>query len=202
MGKRGGCPAAVSFAGTPRRAVFLDRDGVLNWNVYYRDTGAWEAPRLPHEFVLIPGALSALRVLADAGFLLFLVSNQPNCVNGKSTGAALEAMHHRLLDALAAAQVHFADFFYCTHHPRITGPCPCRKPSPYFLKKAAQEHHILLHESWMIGDRSTDMACGRAAGARTIWIDTGEERERPCPGQAHSICRNLPEAVGTLLAAP
>ena len=184
-----------------RRAVFLDRDGVLNHNVFYPDTGAWESPRQPHEFVLTAGALPALRALADAGFSLFLVSNQPNVVNGKSTAAALAAMHRELLDALKAVPVEFAGFFYCTHHPRVTGPCPCRKPSPYFLRHAAQQHGLALGGSWMIGDRATDMACGRAAGTRTVWIDTGQERERPSPGQVDHTCPDLPRAISTILAA-
>ncbi len=162
-----------------RKAVFLDRDGVLNRNIWYADTEAWESPREAHEFVLADGVLPALAMLREAGFLLFVVSNQPNAVNGKSPPGALEAMHSALTRALGSAGLALADAFYCTHHPRHTGPCVCRKPSPYFLRKAAREHGLALAACWMVGDRATDMECGRAAGARTAWVNTGHEPRTP-----------------------
>ncbi len=162
-----------------RRAVFLDRDGVLNRNVWYADTQAWESPRSPEEFTLHDGVLPALAILRDAGFLLFLVSNQPNAVNGKSKPDALDAMHAQLSAALASAGLRLEDAFYCTHHPRFTGPCPCRKPSPFFLQKAARDHGLALPGCWMVGDRATDMECGRAAGTRTAWVKTGQEPRSP-----------------------
>ncbi len=164
-----------------KRAIFLDRDGVLNRNVWYRDTGAWESPRLPHEFRLADGVLPALAMLRDAGFLLFVVSNQPNVAKGKAPPGALQAMHTLLTEALMAHGLSLADAFYCTHHPSVNGPCPCRKPSPYFLQKAARENGLLLRECWMVGDRVTDMECGRAAGTRTGWVHTGQEPEIPHP---------------------
>ena len=184
-----------------QRAVFLDRDGVLNGNIFYPDTGAWESPRQPHEWGLLPGVLPALRALADAGFCLFLVSNQPNVVNGKSTPAALAAMHQLLAEHLKAAGVCFADFFYCAHHPRFTGACLCRKPSPHFLEGAAHTHGLDLAASWMIGDRATDMQCGRAAGTRTVWVNTGQESEIPAVPLVDFACASLPEAVKHILTA-
>ncbi len=190
---------ASTFA--QQRAVFLDRDGVLNGNIFYPDTGAWESPREPREWALLPGVLPALRALADAGFRLFLVSNQPNVVNGKSTLAALEAMHELLAEQLRAGAIEFTDFFYCTHHPRFTGACLCRKPNPHFLEGAAQSHGLDLAGSWMIGDRATDMQCGRAAGTRTVWINTGQERETPAMDLVDFMCGSLPEAVNQVLTA-
>ena len=181
------------------RAVFLDRDGVLNRNVWYPDTEAWESPRLPPEFELADRILPALAHLRDAGFVLFLVSNQPNVAKGKALPGALEAMHALLSGALADAGVVLAEAFYCTHHPDATGPCLCRKPSPFFLEQAARDHGLRLRESWMIGDRDTDMECGRAAGARTGWIRTGQERRTP---RAHLVdieAASLAEVVDKIL---
>ncbi len=191
----------MASAPAKRHAIFLDRDGVLNGNVFYPDTGAWESPREPREWALLPGVLPALRALADAGFCLFLVSNQPNVVNGKSTAAALAAMHGLLVEQLRTSAVRFTDFFYCTHHPRFTGACRCRKPSPHFLEEAARTHDLHLQSSWMIGDRSTDMQCGRAAGTRTVWIDTGQERDVPAVDLVDFRCGSLPEAVNHVLTA-
>ena len=189
-------------AGESRRAVFLDRDGVLNRNVFYADTGAWESPRTPAEFALVDGMLPALAMLRDAGFLLFVVSNQPNAVKGKSTADALDAMHSHLTAALAQAGLTFADAFYCTHHPKHTGPCVCRKPSPFFLEKAAWDYGLSLDQCWMVGDRVTDMQCGRAAGTRTAWINTGQEPDTPDPSLVDAASTDLFSLATHILSAP
>ena len=167
---------------TPRRAVFLDRDGVLNHNVRNPSTGACEAPQSPAEFRLIGGVTTALAELQKAGFLLLLVSNQPDFAKGKSDLATLAAIHRRLEAALADARVSFAEFNYCFHHPAgvvpaYSGPCRCRKPSPYFLFRARDQFALELRQSWMIGDRQTDVECGRAAGVKTILVGAAGSRK-------------------------
>ena len=172
---------------------------MLNRNVFYPDTSAWESPRQPHEFELAEGVVPALARLRAAGFLLFLVSNQPNAAKGKSTPEALRTMHGVLEVRLRAAGLEFSGVFYCTHHPAFTGPCLCRKPSPYFLEQAARQHGLALEPCWMIGDRATDMECGRAAGARTAWVRTGEERAEPRTGLVDLRSESLPDAVEQIL---
>lgn len=163
-------------SGRPR-AVFLDRDGVINSNVLNPATGACEAPLATDDFTLLPGVPQALRRLKEAGFLLFLVSNQPNYAKGKSSLEELDAIDAELRRSLSAMQIEFAATYYCLHHPdgRIagySGVCACRKPSPYFLLRAAREFGVDLSGSWMVGDRATDVLCGFVAGARTILIDS------------------------------
>lgn len=165
------------------RAVFLDRDGVLNKNVFNPATGEYESPRGPEDFCLVDGVIESLRKLQDAGFLLFLVSNQPNYAKGKNTLEQLDAIHNQLDRSLTAGGIHFSRYFYCFHHPHGTveshsGPCECRKPSPHFLHLAAREYELSLAESWMIGDRPTDIECGHAAGVRTIRILDGARTTR------------------------
>jgi D-glycero-D-manno-heptose 1,7-bisphosphate phosphatase len=160
------------------RAVFLDRDGVINANVFNPQTGEYESPHRPEDFRLVAGALPAMARLRDAGFHLFLVSNQPSYAKGKTPLAQIEATHGRLVEALDQASISFSAFYYCYHHPQgvvagYSGSCQCRKPSPFFLLKARDEFALRLDESWMIGDRATDIACGRAAGVRTIRIAAG-----------------------------
>jgi D-glycero-D-manno-heptose 1,7-bisphosphate phosphatase len=159
----------------PHPAVFLDRDGVINRNVLDLATGEYGAPRTPEEFELAPGATDALLALQRAGFLLFLISNQPNYAKGKSSLEDLAAVHACLVAELEATGIVFAEFYYCYHHPQggaagYSGPCECRKPSPYFLFKARDAFGLVLEESWMVGDRATDIECGRAAGVRTIRV--------------------------------
>jgi D-glycero-D-manno-heptose 1,7-bisphosphate phosphatase len=184
------------------RAVFLDRDGVLNSNIFYADTGRWESPRRVEEFSLCPGVPAALHALQSADYALFLVSNQPNTVNGKSSFAALAGMHAMLVEALRGAGVRLHGAFYCTHAPALSGACACRKPSPWFLARAIQMHGLRAQDCWMIGDRATDMECGHAAGVRTVWVRTGQEPCAPAPALCDRTAANLPEAVEQILRSP
>lgn len=163
-----------------RRAVFLDRDGVINRNVLNPSSGEYEAPLAVRDFELIPGVTQALERLQGAGLLLFVVSNQPNCAKGKSDLAGHHAIDWELERHLIRARVSLAGKYYCLHHPDgrvqgMSGPCACRKPSPYFLLRAAREFGIDLKQSWMIGDRATDILCGRNAGTQTILIEPNGE---------------------------
>jgi D-glycero-D-manno-heptose 1,7-bisphosphate phosphatase len=153
-----------------KRAVFLDRDGVLNRNVFNPATGEFESPLTPEQFDILPGVMPALQLLQDAGYLLCLVSNQPNYAKGKASMPMLHAIHRKLETALRDEEISFTAFYYCFHHPEFTGACLCRKPSPYFLFQARDEFAVSLSDSWMIGDRGSDVACGRNAGVKTIQI--------------------------------
>ncbi len=165
------------------RAVFLDRDGVLNRNVWNPQTSAYESPLTPEQFELLPNVIPALRLLQDAGYLLFVVSNQPNYANGKASRKTLDGIHRRLETALAGASISITAYYYCFHHPAFTGQCVCRKPSPYFLFKARDDFELDLSRSWMIGDRVTDIECGLAADTKTVRIS---EPTASCAGESVS----------------
>ena len=161
------------------RAVFLDRDGVINKNVFYPQRGdlpgEWESPQSPEEVVIAAGAIDALLALEQAGYLLIVVSNQPNAAKGKATVEMLDAIHRRVYDLLKQAGVRITQFYYCYHHPEGVVPslstiCDCRKPSPYFLRRAATDFGLDLAQCWMVGDRDSDVDCGLAAGVRTIRV--------------------------------
>jgi D-glycero-D-manno-heptose 1,7-bisphosphate phosphatase len=113
----------------------------------------------------------------------------------------LNAIHCRLEMALTEAQISFATFYYCFHHPEFTGECTCRKPSPYFLFQARDTFGIHLTASWMVGDRATDIECGRAAGTRTIEIsDTSASPSAP-KTNADYAAAGLFSAVQIILSA-
>ena len=152
------------------RAVFLDRDGVLNHNVWNPETSTYESPLSAEQFELLPNVIPALQLLQDAGYLLFVVSNQPNYAKGKASQDTLDGIHRRLETALAEASISISAYYYCLHHPAFTGQCVCRKPSPHFLFKARDSYEVDLRYSWMIGDRATDIECGLAAGTKTVRI--------------------------------
>jgi D-glycero-D-manno-heptose 1,7-bisphosphate phosphatase len=159
-----------------KKAVFLDRDGVLNELTLNPVTGEYEPPHSPDDLIIFPDVIESLRILQEAGFILFLISNQPDYAKGKTTLENIMAVHGRLDRILKSEGIRFREYFYCYHHPQGIVPeysfaCECRKPKPYFLLKAARNYGIDLVHSWIIGDRDTDIECGKAAGTWTILIE-------------------------------
>ncbi|MFA4848373.1 MAG: HAD family hydrolase [Methanoregula sp.] len=159
-----------------KKAVFLDRDGVLNEMVLNPASGEYEPPHSPEDLTIHPEVIESLRTLQDAGFELFLVSNQPDYAKGKTSLENIQAVHTRFHHILTSTGIHFREYYYCYHHPNGIVPeysfsCECRKPKPWFLLKAAHDYGIDLGNSWMIGDRDTDIECGKAAGTKTILIE-------------------------------
>jgi D-glycero-D-manno-heptose 1,7-bisphosphate phosphatase len=157
------------------RAVFLDRDGTINRNRYYPDSGEFEGPRSADEFELYPWSIPALAALSQAGYSLIVVSNQPNFAKGKSTLESLLEIQERLVRELKNSGTQLLDSYYCYHHPESLVPgfskCSCRKPSPDFIFAAVRSYGIDVSRSWMVGDRPTDIECGYRAGLRTIRIE-------------------------------
>ena len=161
--------------GGRRRAVFLDRDGVINRMVYNSEFGLVDSPQNPEEFKLLPGVGEAIRLVNETGFLVVVVSNQPGVAKAKFTLDILEAMTQKMHDELAQAGAHLDGVYYCLHHPQaVVGSyrttCTCRKPAPGLLIQAAEELSIDLASSYMIGDGLTDVQAGVAAGCRAIFL--------------------------------
>ncbi|MEJ0024607.1 MAG: HAD-IIIA family hydrolase [Rhizomicrobium sp.] len=161
------------------RAVFVDRDGVLNHNWFNPSTDQWESPVHPSDLRLCAGAADGLAALAADGYRLFVVSNQPSAALGKCTIADLEAVHDEFLRQLAAAGVELDGSFYAYSHPKgvvpaLAGDAHRRKPSPYLIETAIREHGLSKAECWMIGDRDTDIESGQHAGVRTIQVKSSE----------------------------
>lgn len=184
---------------TDRRAVFIDRDGTINELVAEAGTGGPESPLRPQDVELIQGAPEGLLRLAEAGWLLVGVSNQPAAAKGAIGLEQLLATHSRVLELLAARGVRFDDFRLCLHHPQGTLPeltrvCECRKPAPGMLREAAGALGVDLARSWLIGDTDSDIAAGQAAGCATILIEH--------PGSAHKRRGDIaPDAVAKDLYA-
>ena len=157
-----------------KRALFLDRDGVLDELVFYESHQEWEAPREVGDLRMIDGVREPLLRFADAGWLLFIVTNQPSHAKGKVARESLQRVHDEVVRRL---DVPIARSYICFHHPQDR--CECRKPSPFFLREAAREFDVDLERSWMAGDQDSDLACGRAAGCRVALIESrGAENKR------------------------
>jgi len=151
---------------TAQRAVFLDRDGVINRAL--ERAGLPYPPTSPAEFELLPGVPEACALLKRAGFLLVVATNQPDVGRGTLAQAVVEAIHARMLVLLPIDRVEV-----CYHAGKGGPECECRKPKPGMLLRAARELGIDCARSWMVGVRWRDIDCGHAAGCRTVFIDYG-----------------------------
>lgn len=144
--------------------VFLDRDGVINRNRadYVKD---WS------EFHFLPGARRAIAHLTQAGYRIFIITNQACVGKGLLSPSALEAMHRRMQREIKGAGGHIEAVLYCPH--RSDEGCGCRKPAPGLLLRARDEYGVDLRQAVMVGDSLTDMAAATAAGAPGILVFSG-----------------------------
>jgi D-glycero-D-manno-heptose 1,7-bisphosphate phosphatase len=170
------------------KAVFLDRDGVINANLE-RD-GKPVAPTTLAEFRILPGVIEAARRLKAAGFLLVVVTNQPDVATGRTTKATIEAMHAEIRRLMP-----IDDFMICFHTD--ADHCSCRKPKPGLILDAAAKHGIDLPSSIIVGDRWRDVLAGQAAGCRTIFVDYGYVQDQPA--QPNNTAKSLAEAAEFIL---
>ena len=170
-------------------AVFLDRDGTINAAVV-RD-GKPYPPASPSELVILPGAGDAIAALHAAGFRTIVVTNQPDVALGKQRREVVEAINAALRSSLALDDVRVC------YHADADG-CSCRKPKPGLLVEAAREWQVDLRRSFMVGDRWRDVDAGRAAGCRTLLIESGYAEKRSEPDFSVS---SLAEACAIILRA-
>jgi D-glycero-D-manno-heptose 1,7-bisphosphate phosphatase len=185
-------------------AVFLDRDGVLNKLVLNPATSEYEPPHSMGDMRLFPYVIEYLGKIQDAGYDLFLVSNQPDYAKGKTTIETLAKVHNKFDQLLTSQGIYFREYYYCYHHPQgikseYSYECMCRKPKPFFLFKAEEDYHVDLGNSWMIGDRDTDIECGKAAGTKTILIEEKLSVNKCGKNQPDFTAENIKEAVNIIL---
>jgi len=154
-----------------QRAVFLDRDGVINVHKGFLTRS--------EEMELLPGAAEGIRRINAAGYLAVVVTNQPVIARGECSWAQLNEIHNAMETMLGAEGAYVDGIFLCPHHPHKGFPgevaeykidCDCRKPKPGLLLQAAAQYHIDLERSYMVGDSPSDIQAGRAAGCQTVYI--------------------------------
>jgi D-glycero-D-manno-heptose 1,7-bisphosphate phosphatase len=172
------------------RAVFLDRDGVLN-RAIVRD-GKPYPPASAAEMELLPDAERSLETLKAEGFLLLVVTNQPDVARGTQTIAEVEAIHQRIRAALPVDE-----FLVCYHDDR--DGCECRKPKPGLLFEAARRYGLNLEDCFLIGDRWRDIDAAHRAGCPAVWIDY-HYRERGPTLQPAAQVSSLEEAAGFIVS--
>lgn len=186
------------------RAVFLDRDGVINAALYNAGEGKYDSPYTLAEFRFLPSAKRAIRLLNQKGWLAVVVSNQPGIAKGKCSAAFLEALNERMRAGLAASGAHLDAIYYCLHHPQALVPelreaCQCRKPRPGLLLTAACDLQIDLTMSYIIGDGLQDVEAGLAAGCKSILIRPRSHNVGPSTVNPSRVATSLLAAVKQLL---
>ncbi len=178
------------------RAVFLDRDGVINRKAPEgRYITRWE------DFQFLPGVAEGIAELNRAGIRVIVVTNQRCVAKGLLSETELNRLHAKMSEELAHAGARIDDTFYCPHG--LDAACDCRKPAPGMLLEAARRHGLDLTTSWMIGDSASDIQAGRAAGCRTVQVlesSLAETENGPMPTvDADILASSLIDAVHQII---
>lgn len=153
-----------------RRAVFLDRDGVVN--LAFTKSGKPYPPRDLNQLIILAGVKESVRNLTQYGYVVVVITNQPDISNGRSSYGEVELIHKKI-----ASLTGIDNFYVCPHLE--TDACPCRKPKPGLLLQAAKDLRIDLSKSYMIGDRWRDVGAGQSAGCKNYFIDYKYSEKRP-----------------------
>lgn len=170
-------------------AIFLDRDGVIN-RVVKRNPTWIGAPRTLSEWQWMPGIHEAVRILHEVGYLIIVVTNQPEQARGQATRAQLDTLHAHMCCGLPQID----EVFFCPHDDSAN--CDCRKPKPGLILKAMREWGIDISKSWMVGDRDKDIEAGKAAGCHTCLIQN--DYHHPC--EPDLVCKSVLEFARKLIA--
>ncbi len=157
------------------KAVFLDRDGVINRMVYHQEHGVLDSPFTLTQFKLLPRVAASIRTINSLGLKTIVVTNQPGIAKRQFDMHTLKAMEEKLCFSLAKQNAKLDGIYYCLHHPRAVDKvykvqCDCRKPQSGMLWQAARDFGLDLEECYMVGDGITDVQAGSAAGCTTFLI--------------------------------
>ena len=157
------------------KAVFLDRDGIINEMVYSEEHGYVDTPSRTQQFKLINGVTKAIRIARALDYKIIIISNQPGIAKGYYDKATFGMMRKKMHKVLRKSHASVDDEFYCFHHPNAKiatykKKCSCRKPSTGLIKKAIRIHNVDLKKSYFIGDGLVDMEAAKKANCRSIFV--------------------------------
>ena len=167
------------------KAIFLDRDGTINAGIPYH-----ERVDSPDKVELLPNVLEGLRLLSSLNYKLFFITNQAGLAEGLITQDDFNEINAEVLKQIQPSGAKIVKTYVCPHG--MDSNCDCRKPKPGLLLQATEKYDIDLKNSWMIGDRLTDIHTGKNAGTKTILVQTGTVTEAP---EADFVAKDLLEAA-------
>lgn len=157
------------------KAIFLDRDGIINEMIYLEDHGYVDAPSNPQQFRLINGTIKAIKIAKKLCYKIIIISNQPGIAKGYYDKETFDTIREKMHKILEKSDALIDDELYCFHHPnakilKYKKKCSCRKPSIGLIKKAVRIHSIDLKKSYFIGDGLVDMEAAKKANCRSIFV--------------------------------
>jgi D-glycero-D-manno-heptose 1,7-bisphosphate phosphatase len=187
-----------------KRAVFIDRDGTISEEVGYINHAS--------RFRLFPYSASAIKHLNENGWLAIVITNQAGVARGYFSEDMIQTVHERMTKGLESNGARLDAIYYCAHHPSVGEPpyrfdCDCRKPKPGLISRAAKDFAIDLSESWMVGDRYSDVEMARNAGVKSMFVMSGygrgewEHQRESWNEQPDLLAENLLEAVRLIVSA-
>ncbi|MDE5420628.1 HAD family hydrolase [Ancylomarina sp. DW003] len=151
-----------------QKAIFLDRDGVIN-----SDVGHYYIYKV-EDFIINKGIVNSLKRFQESGYILFVISNQGGVAKGIYSCEDVDKIHAYLESELKESKVFLQEIYYCPHHDSVAS-CECRKPSPYMINQAIDKYDIDINRSYMIGDSKRDIEAAEAAGVKGIKIEANED---------------------------
>ena len=151
-----------------QKAVVFDRDGTIN-----SDEGHYYIYK-PEDFVFNPGVIEGMKRLQEAGYLLFVITNQGGIAKGIYSHEDVALVHQYMCTELEKQGVTISKIYYCPHHESVK-TCVCRKPSPFMVNRAIEEFHLDKSQSWFIGDDTKDVECAESAGIHPIRIHKNQD---------------------------
>ena len=178
------------------KAVFLDRDGTIVEDVGYLNN--------PQQLKFIPGSIEAIKKLNEKGYKVVVITNQSGIARGLISEDMLQTIDKTLHKWILNGGAHLDGVYYCPHHPEhgvypYRQVCECRKPHPGLIKRAHRELDIDLTQSFMIGDKDSDIEAGKRAGTKTVFVNSGQGNEKNLSQNPDHKSANLLEAVDWIL---
>lgn len=188
------------------KAVFLDRDGVINEIVFNEDAEQMDSPMNVSQFKLLPNVAEAIKLFREKGYYVFIATNQPAAAKGKTSLTNLYDINTYFINEMKLEGAEIDDVYMCTHYTKrlemtkedfLIKECNCRKPKPGLLLEAFEKYNIDTDNSYMIGDSYTDVKCGKAAGVKTIFIGDYkcDSCKRLCGEKPDAICKDILEVA-------
>ena len=175
-----------------KKVIFLDRDGVINHEIGY--IKEWK------KIKFYKNTLNALKKINKLGYLIIIITNQSIVARGIASKKEIINLNKKMMDYFKKKKIEIKHIYFCPHHPKFTINCSCRKPKNGMIIKAKKKYNLNLKQSWLVGDKTSDIKAGKISKIRTILVKTGYGGlDKKYKVKPDFICKNLNNAVNKVL---